>query len=219
MRVGAALLILALLLGACSSLPEYARPTGEVGPGDQVDVSNLITYRTLTPADFQASEPPAHVAAHRQQLAAATCGMVRPSEDSKIIVMGAGDGYLAIIPHLRFEAFMRRDCSWWNPDFEGHPEDYVLQHEQIHFAFYELGARSLNARAAELSEELRSRGETTQEALAEINRKFVRLNEKALRDVLERSRSFDEDTSMSHNPVQQAAWARRIDAELAASAP
>ena len=42
---------------------------------------------------------------------------------------------------LRFRAQMDRKCSWWNPKDLGFPQEYILEHEQIHFALCELGAR------------------------------------------------------------------------------
>ena len=210
----------ALLLAACASpLPEYARPRGEVTSQAGSFSGNLIRYRTLVRADFQASQPPPQIAEFRKTLGAATCGLVRPSEDSKIAVKPGADGFEGYMPDLHFEAFMDRDCSWWNPDFDRAPPEYVLEHEQIHFAIYELHARRLNSDAARITRELRARGDTPQAAAAAVTAKFeVRLRE-ALEQVLERSQAFDRDTSMSANAARQAEWARRIEAELAEAAP
>jgi hypothetical protein len=48
---------------------------------------------------------------------------------------------------------MNRDCSWWN-EKATMDAAYVLEHEQIHFALTELGARSLSANAAQIAGEL-----------------------------------------------------------------
>jgi len=210
----------ALLLAACASpLPEYARPSGKVGSLDGLKTGNLIRYRTLTRADFLGSEPPPQVGAHRASLGAATCGLVGPSESSQIAVMPSGDGFTGFMPELRFEAWMDRDCSWWNPDFDRTSPEYVLEHEQIHFAIFELHARRLNAEAADIVRELRAHGATPQAAAAAVQARFQVRIRKALDGVLAQSQAFDEDTSMSANAARQAEWARRIEAELAASAP
>lgn len=209
----------ALLLAACASpLPEYARPSGQVASLAGRNTGNLIRYRTLTRADFQGSEPPPQVGAHRASLGAATCGMVGPSESSQIAVKPSKDGFTGFMPELHFEAWMDRDCSWWNPDFERASPEYVLEHEQIHFAIFELHARRLNAEAGNIVRELRAHGDTPQAAAAAVEARFQTRIRKALDGVLAQSRAFDEDTSMSANAERQAEWARRIEEELAESA-
>ena len=211
--------LVALLLACASSLPEYARPKGEIASREAVNSANLIAYRTLTREDFAAARPPPQIRGHRDSLGAATCGLVRPSADSQIAVVLSNGSFKATIPRLRFEARMDRDCSWWNPDFERAPPEYVLQHEQIHFAIYELGARRLNARAKRIAASLASHGDTAQEAATEVERKFQRVIRDGLDQILDRSQAFDEDTSMSRNAKRQAEWGRRVDAELASTEP
>ncbi len=205
--------------GCASPLPDYAKPRGTIADRGSVDEANLIPYRTLVREDFQASEPPPEIAPYRESIGAATCGLIRPTRDSRIAAQPRGDHFEAWIPSLRFEARMDRNCSWWNDDFHSHTPEYALQHEQIHFAIHELGARRLNAEAEQIAIGLRSRGETPELAVAELEAKFRLVIEEALQRSLERSQAFDEDTSMSHNAIKQSEWARRIEDELARSAP
>ena len=60
--MSAAWVILTLL--ACSGLPEYAAPKGGVVDPASVDLSDIITYRTLAPSDFKAAQPPPEQAAY-----------------------------------------------------------------------------------------------------------------------------------------------------------
>ena len=65
---------------------------------------------------------------------------------------------------LRFFAQMDRNCSWWNPGEVGLPDDYILEHEQIHFALFELEARRLNESAAEIGEAVSVTADSKEEA-------------------------------------------------------
>ena len=60
----------------------------------------------------------------------------------------------ARVHNLAFTAFMDRDCSWWNPQYTGLPHEYILEHEQIHFALFEIAARRLNQQAARIQERM-----------------------------------------------------------------
>ena len=53
-----------LLVVACSGLPEYAAPKGGVVDPASVDLSDVIAYRTLSPSDFKAAQPPPEQAAY-----------------------------------------------------------------------------------------------------------------------------------------------------------
>ena len=46
--------------------------------------------------------------------------------------------------------------AWWNDKIASEQPAYVLEHEQIHFAIFELEARALNARAEAISRDMES---------------------------------------------------------------
>jgi hypothetical protein len=64
---------LCLLGFACSPLPEYAAPKAGVVDHSALANSDLITYRTLTRADFLAAGPPESAREHAEKLGALTC--------------------------------------------------------------------------------------------------------------------------------------------------
>jgi hypothetical protein len=214
-------LVLAALLVfvACAgtTLPEGARPSGEVreGTGEELVTGDRIRYRTLTRADFKAAEPPPRIASFSAQIGAATCSELVPAENMEVIVRQTSETrYEARFDGLGFVALMNRECSWWNPEKRA-PEAYVLQHEQIHFALFELAARDLNAAVPQLSERLRGRGRTAQAAADDLSEQLFRKLQEVLEEVQARNTRFDEETSLSLHVEEQARWAREIEAELA----
>jgi len=126
--------------------------------------------------------------------------------------------YVATVLEARVDARMDRGCSWWNPNDRGLPQAYILQHEQIHFALFELAARKLNAELAALMSRFRATAPTEAEARTQAEREVVGLIRSASAPLLARTRAFDEDTSMGHRPEAQARWWTKIQAELAATA-
>jgi hypothetical protein len=110
---------------------------------------------------------------------------------------------------------MNRDCSWWNAESSNLPEEYVLQHEQIHFALTELEARKLNAKAGELAASFVARGGSEDEVQAEFQKKVNGVLEEALERLLERNRKFDEDTSAKYAPKVQQRWFDEVKRDLA----
>ncbi len=185
-----------------------------------IDWSAAIPYRTLERADFRGTEAPPEFAAAAAQLNAATCAVITTLPRTRIVATPiAGPGgttrYRATLQNVGFEAQMLRSCSWWNPQDLGVPEAYILQHEQIHFALFELEARRLhgmrNRIEAHLSAEAGDPHAATQAAQALLDAEVRKGGER----VLLRSRRFDEDTSMGHHPRQQQRWWEQVQAELA----
>jgi len=122
--------------------------------------------------------------------------------------------YTATAHRLRFHAQMDRNCSWWNPTSVGFSDTYLLQHEQIHFALFELEARALNASAPAISARLNATSDDPEKAAAVARHQLEGQLQTALDDVLARSRKFDEDTSMGHYPEKQQQWWERVSSEL-----
>ena len=97
------------------------------------------------------------------------------------------------------------------------PPDYVLEHEQIHFALYELGARPLNASVGRIADDVRAEGSTLDEVRQHADYILRRALVDALAVILERNRAFDEDTSLGYKPERQKAWLSRVAQELSST--
>ena len=218
-----ALLTLPLLLACRASLPDYAAPKRMDVDYADLASRDTIRYRTLTRADFLGTKPPAAFAAVADRLGAATCGhLVLPP--AKLLITNRTDAsgdseYEVVVESLEFYAEMDRTCSWWNPNFVGMKHDYVLEHEQIHFALFEIQARRLRAKIPELKAHVRSTGSSSQEVQALAQQKLNETLEEHMAEVMDRNRAFDEDTSLGYNPKKQKEWLARVNAELAEFAP
>ncbi len=202
---------------APSALPGFAKPTGRVLSHGELGIisRDLVRYRRLTREDFRAPRPPLHVAGHEDRLGAVTCALISPLANARVEVRKLPTGEFGTrVLDLGFEAWMDRECSWWNDAHVGHSPEYVLEHEQIHFALFELEARRLNAEAAAMALRLGATGPSQQAVMATYTDSLRRELEVAARRVIERSLEFDEDTSNSHRPDRQRAWRERVSREL-----
>lgn len=211
----------ALLLLGCSTLPEYAAPKGGVVDAGQLDSSDVIGYRQLTRADFRGTQAPPEFAPVAARVGAATCGQVRTTADTAFSINWRQDTPSSAKRHwvevkkLAFMALMDRRCSWWNEKAASRAPGYVLQHEQIHFALYELGARKLNALVGDISREMKVEGSSEQEVRASAQKALNVALQKATDELLERNRDFDQDTSLGYRPDRQRAWLKKVTEELA----
>jgi hypothetical protein len=197
----------ALLLAGCSRLPGYARPHGMVREAGPHDAGDPIRYRALTTEDFRAPAPPEAVAAHAARIGAATCALIVPDGAPQVVVEPAdGGGFRGVLAGVGFHAVMDRTCSWWNRGHAALPPEYVLEHEQIHFAIVELHARRLTA-GFPVEPVRGGSAEEVAEALQRVYRSRV---EEAAAAVLRESAAFDEDTSGRYRPNAQARWLRRV---------
>ena len=135
----------AALLGGCSTsrLPDYAAPSVSF-VSKELDMTDVISYRPLVRDDFRGKKPPS---SFDERMAAVTCVYTQPVVDKnsiEILPLSSGFGeqeYEVTFHNLRYRALMNRKCSWWNQGISGLDEDYVLEHEQIHFALFEAAAR------------------------------------------------------------------------------
>ena len=213
-------LLATLLLGCGSTLPEYAAPKGGVVAAASLDSSDVISYRQLSRADFRGTQAPPEFAKVANRVGAATCGQVRTTNDTLFLINwrqatpSSERQHRVEIKKLSFMALMDRRCSWWNDRTASRAPAYVLQHEQIHFALYELGARKLNASAEAIKQAMISEG-SSQEVVQ--NHAQQALNDalvKATEELLLRNREFDEDTSLGFRPDRQRAWLKTVTDEL-----
>jgi hypothetical protein len=211
-------------LVGCATLPEYAAPQGKLVTPDTLDTTDVIPYRTLTRADFKGANPPAEFAPYADMVGAATCAYILTTPDTRVFFQPfrAPDGairYRATFENLRFFAQMDRNCSWWNPKERRVGPEYVLEHEQIHFAIFELESRRLNASAPELAARLQATATDADSAVRLVQQQLEAHLAGEVKKILERSRRFDEDTSLGTDPKKQKEWRDLVLSELAASAP
>ncbi len=198
---------------ACSTLPDYARPRGELLDPSAYHATDVIRYRELSRADFRGDSPPRRVASHASKLGAFTCANIVATPTTVMPTITPdppSGGFVARAPALRYRAEMDRGCSWWNPDGAESSETYTLQHEQIHFAIVELEARRLDEEARGLL----GRGSSPEAAAAALQRSINAALQAALSRGLSRSTRFDEDTSLVHDPRAQSRWNQRVVEEL-----
>ena len=212
----AALAVCAAVAAGCGSsrLPHYARPSVSFVDNAEMDMSDVIGYRRLTRDDFRGEQPPR---SFDERMAAVTCVYTQPLVDKQaieIVLADSEDGdpvYEVTYNNLRYRALMNRGCSWWNPKTGDLEEDYVLEHEQIHFALFEAAAREWN-REPPLQVRVKR-----QEPEA-MRRKVQKQYEEQLRERLAVLRAqnlrFDEETSLGHNPARQKQWLQKVMARL-----
>ena len=212
--------LVALSLAGCGGLPDYAAPKGGVVEAGALDSSDVISYRQLTRGDFRAQSAPPEFAPVADRVGAATCGQVRTTPETVFLIHSRQDAptspehHWVEVKRLGFMALMDRRCSWWNEKLAARAPDYVLEHEQIHFALYELGARKLNASVATIERDMTHEGSNQKEVQAHAQRALNDALAEATKKLLERNRDFDQDTSLGYRPDRQRAWLKKVTAEL-----
>ena len=209
------LICTALMLGGCTSgLPNYAAPKISVLSDEDLDMSDVITYRKLSRADFRGTEPPTNF---DERMAAVTCVYTQPIVDKQAIDIrpatsaGGDQAYDVTFKNLKYRALMNRNCSWWNPNNVSNAEDYVLEHEQIHFALFEIAAREWS----ELPPlRIRVKADSSVAMKREMQAQFEDLLQQRLAVLLEQNRRFDEETSLGHDPAKQREWLESVRSRL-----
>jgi hypothetical protein len=213
-------MLCALGLGcAAKAPPPAAQPTRpQVKRVVVSDRPDLVGYRALTREDFRSSAPPQGDTS-RGHVAAVTCAYLvyAPELRFRAVKEPRDSDWGVSVEKLSFFARMDPQCSWWDPRAQFTP-DYVLQHEQIHFAIIELVARDLNRRVPDLVQRMSKRAATGEAAIAAAKQEFNAEFEAAIERTIERNRSFDLETSLGFKPERQEAWAQQIEQELADSA-
>ena len=132
------------------------------------------------------------------------------SEDGEI-------SYLVHIRHLRFMAQMLPDCSWRNQQNRTRDMRRVLEHEQIHFALIEIGARQLDRHAERLVMDLEITAPSRSQAEAAAQAHVEAIVELALVTLRERHARFDREAHNHPLPDNwQGVWWNRVQRELMA---
>ena len=208
---------LALTL-ACARLPEYAKPRIVQAHDQRETLVTGFPYRPLTPEDFRAASLSEDLAEHAERINAHATIRIRVTADSSFrITSGDFNGqnyFFGSIRHLAFEAVMLPDRSWWNPKIPANRRDYVLQHEQIHFALTELAARKLTSDTRKWASDVLVVEPTPQAVLVELARQINDRINAAMKASLKRQAQFDEDTSMAYNQKWQNWWSFTVEEEL-----
>ena len=204
----------ALSIG-CASLPEYARPIVLTDP-DLLKKEDVIDYRRLTRADFKAAEPPV---GFDHRIAAAICAYIEPaggSDAAEIRFLGQNnDQYLYSVSYddPQFRARMDRDCSWWNLSVKGDlPEPYILEHEQVHFALFEIAARKWSEEIDFVSFEIS--GSDPESLQHDLQSQIDEYLQQRMEDLRRRNLEFDEQTSAFYDPGRQREWLAMVRQSL-----
>jgi hypothetical protein len=213
------LLLLLGLLASCAQLPEHAQPRFHAPQGDNLASGKGFSYRQLLAEDFQAASLPPEYRQYDHTIGAHSCISIRPSRDLKIHIVHANYQdmlfYSGTILNLKFEAIFVPECSWWNPALDRRKKEYVLEHEQIHFALAELVARKLTSTAAYELQSYIAFGVSYTEVQQELIEKLKNMGQETMESSLQEHTDFDEDTSLFHDPQTQRKWLESIKTRLA----
>lgn len=203
----------AYTIGGCAGLPEYAKPKKQAD--GEFSMADAITYRRLARTDFKAEHPPG---GFDERMGAVTCAAVMWQIDQQSVqyryAKSEDGGWVVTVKAKNpvFRAYMDRNCSWWNPKSTGPGQFYLLEHEQIHFALYEIAARRWNKEIHTIEFQIKESDQQTmsQDIISGINR-FLEPRYAALD---KRNLEFDRDTSMAYRPKKHNQWLHTVRQEL-----
>ena len=208
---------ISLLCCVCLLLP------GSVWAGPPLDLSrvdslDLTGYRSLRRDDFSGAHAPAQFL-HSQVLpVAVSCIYVVVNPGARIYaeprIVDGVTTYVPLVSDLSFQAVLSRSCSWWNKEHSVSPA-YVLEHEQIHFALYEVAARRLNQSAAGLIRSLPVSTKSAQSAIASTQQFLQQSLNRMMQQIVKDNTRFDRETSFGFQPDRQERWRRSADGDLA----
>lgn len=205
------LVALLILVAGCSS---YVAPTSVRVDPAALDEARLIPYRTLVRADFKARCAPEELDA--ASVGAVTAALVRTSCCRITTFRRERDSaFVAVVEDLWFEARMSQNHSWWNPERANEP--LLLEHEQTHFAFSELAARSANARIGEISARIQAVAKTEREAICLARARLQREVDGVQAEIAARDADFDRETLNGRRTDSSHRWFIAVQRELRAS--
>jgi hypothetical protein len=124
----------------------------------------------------------------------------------------------AVANKLRFRAIMLPEQSWWNEELDSSLTAYVLAHEQVHFAIFELEARSMNARIDEIEAQVRSEAPTIEGAQKKAEARLNEIRRASDKKVQQRQDDYERETANGKLRHRQEEWESRIRLELANTA-
>ena len=212
------LILLLELIAGCAQLPKHAQPHFYSHQDEALLNRKGFGYRQLQVEDFKAASLPPDYRQYDHSIGAQSCISIRPSHDLKIHIGQAYyQGmlfYSGTISHLKFEAIFVPECSWWNPALDRRKVEYVLQHEQIHFALAELTARELTIKAGSEMQSHIAFGKDYSEVQKELVEKLKNMGQETIKASLQEHTDFDEETSLFHDPQTQRKWLKNIEIHL-----
>jgi hypothetical protein len=220
-RFGLGVVAGVLFLVGCAKLPDYAAPKASTSQRSEIDLSDVKGYGPLTRADFRGEKAPFASDEDAKKLGAQVCAHILPPREMEILVTftqpekGPATYAAKLKDPPHYVAVMNRKCSWWNPR-STNPEDYQLEHEQIHFALAEIAARRLNASAREILHRIHATGSSEAEVGASVKEQVNQVLRDATAELVERNRAFDLDTSLQIDRKKQTEWRRTAESELEA---
>ena len=175
-------------------------------------------YRTLSIDDFKAARLPPDVEQYRESINARSCLTIRPADSTSAqidaVAYYGNPLWIGQFKQVSFEALFIPSCSWWNENVSEKKIDYVLQHEQIHFAIAELTARKATSELGAKMKEYTALGGTRTEVAEELSRVLLDSVHEFMESGLEIHTEFDEDTSMFFDQDQQNSWYIRLTHQL-----
>ena len=211
-------IISTLWIGSCSQLPDYARPRFYDGEQANTGASEGFNYRSLSIEDFQAAELPSEDRRYHGSINARSCINIRPANATKAYISKTSyygsDLYVGTFTHIEYEALFIPSCSWWNQKIPPKRIDYVLQHEQIHFAIGELTARKVTRVVNEEIKNYTAVGSSKADVTEELMKTLRDAAHKIIETELAVHTAFDEETSMYVDRNAQQRWFTRISKEL-----
>ena len=209
--------VLAVLNG-CATLPEYAAPKLVAFEGIDSDRDDSITYRKLQRSDFRGEQPPG---SFDERMAAVTCAYIEPLIDRDAIeiedveTLDGAQSYRITLHNLMFRALLDRDCSWWNPAVDDREEDYILEHEQVHFALFEVAAREwTDAPPMQLQVMVGNRSSM----IDKVREQFEQHFDERMDELMRQNREFDRQTSVGYDPLKQQKWVDKVKTLLETTA-
>ncbi len=221
MRSRFVVVIIALVCSGCAS-NSYLPPVATYHESESLDSTDVVRYRTLTRADFKSTTPPNDGKGVPVHASAALVGSVRlvPEVEWVFTSLKSGDSTMveATIHKLGFQAIMKPEESWWKEELDSSSTAYLLAHEQIHFAIFELEARSLNARVDEIAAQVRSVAPTIAEAQRMGEERLNAIRRASDQKLQERQNEYERETANGKLRDRQAQWSTRIQVDLANTA-
>jgi hypothetical protein len=176
------------------------------------DESRLIAYRPLARADFRAPHAPDGM----EDIGAVTAALIRTSRvtfSTRADETAGALRFVATVNNLVFEARMSQNHSWWNPGYRT-PEDDLLVHEQVHFAFSELAVRRANANLEIIKSRIRSIAATPEDAIRCAADRLQREVDRLQDEVSARNEQFDRDTVNGRRCELNREWFDLVQREL-----
>ncbi len=212
--MGALLLLLPLAATALAAVPA----AGQIS-SVRLDTADVIPYRALTRGDFRGEHPPKPFLGRVDlpRPVAVSCAFVAVDHQARVFAeptRPAGQGpYRPRVEGLSFRAMFSRSCSWWNQE-HGLSPMYVLEHEQIHFALFEVAARKLNRDVPRMLSTAVVESASPDSVIGLTRQHIQAALERALTETAELNLDFDRATSFGFSLYRQEAWRRGVERDL-----